>query len=167
VKNIEFKARCWDLQAIRDRLAQQGVGLERRMRQVDTYFNVAEGRLKLREIEGGEAQLVQYFRADQSAARQSDYVVVLVERPGELKQALGRALGVRVVVEKVRELYLWEHTRVHLDAVKGLGTFLELETVIRGQSFEDARGECERIRGALDIKSEDLLSVSYADLLGS
>jgi adenylate cyclase class 2 len=165
VNNIEFKARCWDLQAIRDRLAQRGVGLERRMRQVDTYFKVPSGRLKLREIQGGEAQLVQYFRADESAARQSDYVVVPVERPEELKGALGRALGVRVVVDKVRELYLWEHTRVHLDAVKGLGTFLELETVIRGQSVEEARGECERIQKALGIDAENILSGSYADLL--
>lgn len=176
VKNIEFKARCWDQQEIRGRLAEKGVALDRRMRQVDTYFKVAEGRLKLREIDpgtnraadgGGEAQLVQYFRPDESAARQSDYIVVPVEQPEALKQALTRALGVSVVVDKVRELYLWEHTRVHLDAVKGLGTFVELETVIREQSVEAARGECERIQNALEIKADDMLSVSYADLLRS
>jgi predicted adenylyl cyclase CyaB len=167
VKNIEFKARCWDLQEIRGRLAEEGIALDRRMRQVDTYFNVSEGRLKLREIDLGESQLVQYFRPDESAARQSDYIVVPVERPEELKQALTRALGVSVVVEKVRELYLWEHTRVHLDAVKGLGTFLELETVIREQTVESARGECQRIQKALKINPDDLLSGSYADLLRS
>ena len=167
VKNIEFKARCWDLQDIRGRLAKKGVALERRMRQVDTYFNVAEGRLKLREIDGGESQLVQYFRPDESAARQSDYMVVPVEQPEALKQALTRALGVSVVVEKVRELYLLEHTRVHLDAVKGLGTFVELETVIREQSVEAARGECKRIQKELEINADDLLSGSYADLLRS
>lgn len=174
VKNIEFKARCWDQQEIRGRLAEEGVALERRMRQVDTYFKVAEGRLKLREIDpgtnraadgGGEAQLVQYFRPDESAARQSDYIVVPVEQPEALKQALTRAMGVSVVVDKVRELYLWDHTRVHLDAVKGLGTFVELETVIRGQSAENARAECERIRKTLGIDTDDILSVSYADLV--
>ena len=85
----------------------------------------------------------------------------------DIEQALTRALGVSVVVDKVRELYLWEHTRVHLDAVKGLGTFVELETVIREQSVEVARGECESIQKALEINADDLLSVSYADLLRS
>lgn len=165
VKNIEFKARCWDLQALRDRLKKAGVAPSRRMRQVDTYFRVPGGRLKLREIEAGESQLVQYFRPDENAARQSDYIVVPVDRPEPLKQALTRALGVSVVVDKVRELFLWEHTRVHLDAVKGLGTFVELETVIEKQTAEAARAECERIQKALQISADDLLSVSYADLL--
>jgi adenylate cyclase class 2 len=165
VKNIEFKARCWDLQALRDRLKKAGVVLSRRMRQVDTYFHAPSGRLKLREIDGGESQLVQYFRPDESAARQSDYVVVPISQPEALKQALTRALGVSVVVDKVRELFLWDHTRVHLDAVKGLGTFVELETVIEKQTVEAARTECERIRTALQINADDLLSVSYADLL--
>jgi len=59
VKNVEFKARCPDLQAVRERLEGLGVPLDRRMRQVDTYFNVSSGRLKLREIDSGEAHTAQ------------------------------------------------------------------------------------------------------------
>ena len=108
VKNIEFKARCPDLQAVRDRLRKLGVSLDRRMRQVDTYFNVPTGRLKLREIDPGtnraadgdvEAQLVQYDRPDEQAARACEYIVVAVKDAGGLKQALTLALGVRVVVD--------------------------------------------------------------------
>ena len=43
MKNIEFKARCPNLQAVRDRLGELGVPPARHMRQVDTYFNVPEG----------------------------------------------------------------------------------------------------------------------------
>jgi len=167
VKNIEFKARCPDLQAVRERLKELGVPLARHMRQLDTYFKVASGRLKLREIGDDEAQLVQYDRPDESVARACEYTVVPVKDAAGLKRALSLALGVRVVVDKVRELYLWDHTRVHLDTVEELGTFLELETVVTEQTLEDARAECERIRDSLMIKAEDILSVSYADLIQS
>jgi predicted adenylyl cyclase CyaB len=167
VKNIEFKARCADLQAVRERLEELGVPLDRRMRQVDTYFEVSSGRLKLREIGDGEAQLVQYHRPDESAVRACEYTVVPVKDAAGLKRALSLALGVRVVVDKVRELYLWDHTRVHLDTVEELGTFLELETVVTDQTLENARAECERIKDALMIRDEDILSGSYADLMQS
>jgi predicted adenylyl cyclase CyaB len=162
--NFEIKARCADPAAVRRLLAALGVAMAQRMRQVDTYFHVPRGRLKLREIEGREAQLIQYERPDRTAAHASDYVVAPVAEPEGLKQALTRALGVRGVVEKTRELYLWEHTRVHLDEVTGLGSFLELETVITDQSREEAERECREAQAALGIGPEELIAGSYADL---
>src|SRR4051812_7272072 len=125
--NIEIKARCMEPEAVRRLLAVRGVSLSRRMHQVDTYFHVPRGRLKLREIDEVEAQLIQYDRPDRAAAHASDYIVAPVSEPNPLKQALLHALGVHVVVEKTRELYLWGQTRVHMDEVTGLGCFLELE----------------------------------------
>ena len=37
-------------------------------------------------------------------------------------------MGLRGIVRKERSLWLWRHTRIHLDRVEGLGDFLELET---------------------------------------
>lgn len=165
MQNIEFKARCPHLDAVRKTLRQAGVAPERLMRQVDTYFSVARGRLKLREIDTQQAELIFYQRADQAEARLSDYVRVEVGNPTATLEALTRALGVRCVVKKTRELYLWEHTRVHLDTVEGLGTFLELETIVTDQSLEQARAECERIRIVLGIQAESLVDRSYADMV--
>jgi predicted adenylyl cyclase CyaB len=163
--NIEIKARCADPAAMRRRLAARGVAMAQRMEQVDTYFDVPRCRLKLREIDGREAQLIQYERPDQTAAHASEYVVAPVGEPAPLKQALTRALGLRGVVEKTRELYLWEHTRVHLDEVAGLGSFLELETVVTDQSREEAEQECREVQAALGIGNEELVVGSYMDLL--
>jgi predicted adenylyl cyclase CyaB len=135
------------------------------MHQIDTYFVVPHGRLKLREIEGERAELIHYYRPDTLVAHPSDYVIARVSDPGSLKDALSRALGLRVVVEKRRELYLWGHTRIHLDEVTGLGSFLELETVIADQTREEAERECREVQAALGIREEDLVSGSYADLL--
>src|SRR6476620_6549465 len=140
--NIEIKARCVDPEAVRSRLAARSVSLSRRMRQVDTYFHIPRGRLKLRETDAAETQLIQYDRPDHAAAHASDYVVAPIGEPGPLKQALTLALGVRIVVEKTRDLYLWSHTRVHLDEVTGLGCFLELETVVTEKTVEQAEEEC-------------------------
>ncbi len=165
MNNVEFKARGGDLATLRVTLGRSGVPLERCMRQVDTYFHVPRGRLKLREIDDQRAELIFYQREDRAEARVSDYVRTAVENPMAMKEALGRALGVRCVVDKTRELYLWDRTRVHLDTVEGLGAFMELETVVTDQSLTDARAECERIRAALGVSPQDLLDRSYADMV--
>jgi predicted adenylyl cyclase CyaB len=123
---------------------------------------VPRGRLKLREIEGATAELIQYARPDEPAARASDYVIASIPDPAPLREALARALGVRAVVAKRRTLFLWRHTRVHLDDIEGLGAFLELETVITDQSEADARAE---IAEALAIRDQDQLACSYVDLV--
>ena len=43
------------------------------------------------------------------------------------------------MVEKTRRLFIWRHTRIHLDEVKGLGVFLELETVAKEIDLDAAR----------------------------
>lgn len=165
MQNVEFKARCASLDSLRKILDDRGVALEKCMHQVDTYFQVPQGRLKLRQIDGQRTELIHYQRANKAEARLSDYVRVEIGDPSATSQALTRALGVCCVVDKTRELYLWEQTRVHLDRVVGLGEFLELETVVTVQSEAEARAECERIRSTLGVELEDLLDKSYADMV--
>ena len=47
-----------------------------------------------------------------------------------LVETLAGVLKTRGVVTKRREVFLIGRTRVHLDDVKGLGTFVELEVVL-------------------------------------
>src|SRR5215831_13048600 len=101
--NIELKARLHDLAAAREiaqRIATRYLGIER---QIDTYFHCAQGRLKLREVNGAKAQLVAYHRSDRQDAKQSDYHLIDVVEAGRLKGALADVLGIRIVVDKRRE----------------------------------------------------------------
>jgi predicted adenylyl cyclase CyaB len=164
MKNIEIKARAADLGAVRERLAKQGIMPAATLLQMDTYFDAPHGRLKLREIEGEEAQLIQYHRPDEAEPHASDYVIAPVVDPAALNEALARALGIHTVVEKRRELYLWGHTRIHLDEVTGLGSFVELETVVTDQTEEEAKRECQAVQAVLGIREPDLMRHSYADL---
>ena len=93
-------------------------------------------------------------------------MILPTREPAALKGALSKALGVSGVVRKRREVYHVEGTRVHLDAVEGLGEFIELEAVLRpGESAEDGRERVREIRDALGISAEDLIDRAYIDLI--
>jgi adenylate cyclase class 2 len=169
MRNHELKARCSDLAAAEAAAAGLGGWDAGTLIQRDTYFHVPHGRLKLREItpHGGPAtaELIQYHRPDQVEARVSDYVIVPISDAEAMGAALTRALGVRAVVVKARRLYLWRHTRIHLDTVEELGAFIELETVLTDESDAEAQAELARAAAALDIRDEDRVAASYVDLL--
>jgi predicted adenylyl cyclase CyaB len=166
--NFELKAHCADLALTRERahaIATRWLGVDH---QVDTYFETAAGRLKLRESSLSGAQLVPYLRPDAPLARRSDYVVIPLPDPERTKQLLAEVLGIHRIVRKAREIGLFENVRIHLDRVEGLGDFVELEAVWDG----DGAGEAEQarkvtfLRERLAIRDEDLVAASYEGLLG-
>jgi adenylate cyclase len=134
--------------------------------QKDTYFNSENSRLKLREINDKKFVLIQYDRADQKKAKVSEYSIYETKAPDKLKSCLIKSLGIKTIVEKVRVLYQIKNTRIHLDKVKDLGCFIELETVVHDESqMEKLRKENQEIRELLKIKSKDLVERSYSDIL--
>jgi len=165
--NVEFKARCADLDGARSILLALGASGPTPDRQVDTYFAVPHGRLKLREGTV-ERALIHYRRADDAGPKRSD-VTLYPTGPdaSALKAALAAALGVRVVVDKHREILWLDHVKCHLDRVEGLGTFVEVEAIARdARDTEDAlRQRCDALLHALGVKESDLVAGSYADLL--
>ncbi len=165
-RNIELKARVASLDTAREiaqRIATQDVGA---LRQIDTYFHVPRGRLKLREIVGQGAELIAYHRSDAAHARGSDYHLVPIADPPLLKQALSATLGVRIVVDKIRHVLLYDNVRVHLDSVQGVGEFLEFESVLGGE-IDDAAGRAQLdwLSREFRIASADIVPQSYSDLL--
>ena len=135
------------------------------MKQLDTYFNVPQGRLKLREIDTHKAELIYYERSDLAESRYSNYQVCDIPEPIVFKQIATMAMGVKGVVEKQRELWMFGDTRIHLDEVKKLGQFVELETVIHDQTEEQAQREHQLVKDTLGIKEDDLVAGSYSDMV--
>jgi homotetrameric cytidine deaminase len=166
MRNIELKAR--DPQPGRTLELALAAGAEDQgeIAQRDTYFARARGRLKLREQAPGEAELIQYRRADAPDARESEYRRVPAADAAALREALDDALGTLVVVEKRRRLLLSDGVRIHLDDVQGLGSFVELEGVAaEGSDLAAERDNVERLRAALEIAEDQLVPQSYSDLL--
>jgi homotetrameric cytidine deaminase len=165
-RNVELKA--IDTDPDRSLAICRELGAEDRgvLVQRDTYFRVGAGRLKLREEQPGGATLVQYDRADDPQARLSAYRLIAVEDADGLRTALDAALGTLVVVDKERHLFLWDGVRIHLDRVRDLGTFVELEGVAAADSdLEDERAKVAHLQAALGIDAERILADSYSDRL--
>lgn len=166
--NIELKARCEDLGRLRERCESLGAESQDPERQIDTYFRVAHGRLKLRESLQSGPELIHYIRGDVAGARESHYQLYRVEDAEGLKTILEKALGVKAVVAKRREIYLIGNVRVHLDKVQDLGSFVELEGIVENLAELVYVGdEVQRLRQALGIEDHALVKESYADLIGT
>lgn len=165
-ENIELKARAadWDRQIEAARaLSDAGEELE----QEDSFFPCARGRLKLRELGPGRgAQLIFYSRPDRAGPKSSEYDISPVADPATMRALLGKALGLGRVVRKRRSLLLVGQTRVHFDAVEGLGRFIELEVCLRpGQSRDEGAAIARGLMERLGIADADLIEGAYTDLL--
>ena len=164
-RNIELKARLGSLDAARataQRLATAHLGW---LHQIDTYFRVPQGRLKLREIEGQPAQLISYQRSNAAAARASEYRIAPVASTATVKAALTAFRGILVIVDKSREVFLYHNVRIHLDQVQDLGTFLEFEAVL-DETIDDATGhsQVDWLCRQFEITPADRVPQSYSDL---
>jgi len=86
----------------------------------------------------------------------------------ELKQALSAALGVRAIVDKRREIFMYENVRIHLDEVQGLGQFLEFEAVLGPEESPEAgHVKVDFLSRQFGIDASDLVPISYGDMTRS
>jgi predicted adenylyl cyclase CyaB len=166
--NVEIKARVSNplrLQTLAQALSDDAGTL---LQQDDTFFHTPQGRLKLRTLAPTHGELIYYERADAAGPRPSRYEVAPTSTPAALLATLAAALGVRGVVRKQRRLYLLGQTRVHIDAVEGLGTFVELEWGMQpGQTHADGVRAVAELMQRLEITEAELIAGAYIDLLGT
>ncbi len=138
------------------------------MQQTDRYFEVSEyRRVKLRTIKAADAarsELIEYERPETEGIRVSRYRITPVRsEDGACAVPKGPPI---VVVEKSREVLLWDNVRIHLDTVSSLGNYLELEAVIDEAHDETTcRRQVDLLLSALSIDADDLVKASYADLV--
>jgi len=163
--NVEIKAKCKDIERIRKILESENARFEGTDLQKDTYFQTLEGRLKLRQ--GNiEKCLISYHRPNQAGPKRSDITLYHTENTETLRKMLSRHLGVKVVVDKVRDIYFIDNIRFHLDSVKNLGTFVEIESCSDDPNDENKLLEqTKEYIQKFGIKEEDLIDHSYSDML--
>lgn len=164
--NVEIKARCSDPSSIRQYLILNGAEFKGLDEQTDTYFNVPNGRLKLRE--GNiENNLIYYERTNQSRPKNSHFNLVKIEDAEGLRVVLTKSIGIKVVVQKRREIYYINNVKFHIDEVPGLGSFVEIEAgnILADLSQEQLKEQCDFYLKEFGIKETDLIDVSYSDML--
>lgn len=164
--NIEIKARHGNISKVREILKFQKAVFKGTDHQIDTYFNVSFGRLKLRE--GNiENYLIHYDRENKAGPKQSNVILYKVTLGSSLKELITKALGVLAKVDKLREIYFIDNVKFHLDEVKKLGSFIEIEAIDKegGRSKDELLEQCNHYLTLFDIPKKDLIADSYSDLL--
>ncbi|MFH4982058.1 hypothetical protein AB6A40_008767 [Gnathostoma spinigerum] len=170
MRNVELKARVNDVSMVIELAsALTSEGPSEVLKQHDVFFSSPNGRLKLRNILKGSkksAELIFYDRPDDDGPKLSEFVRVPVEHPQILRQVLEKSMGVIAEVRKKRMVYIYNQTRIHIDHVEGLGSFIELEVCLHeNQTVEEGQRMANEIAAQLCIDKCDLVRGSYMDLL--
>lgn len=164
--NVEIKARIADPLFIRKYLLDHRAKFIGTDEQTDTYFNVAEGRLKLREglIENN---LIYYKRIDGGKPKSSHFHLLKIDQSGTLKEILAQSCGIKIIVQKKREIFYIDNVKFHIDYLDGLGFFMEIEAgnILADKTENELREQCIFYMNELGITAKDLVAGSYSDLL--
>ena len=161
-RNLELKVPCNSFGKIRSYLKEINADYKGELIQKDIYYHIENRLLKLR-IENGEPSLIKYNRDETGKDRWSDFQVIKFSE-GNAEEFLKDIFNIDTIVEKKRLVYIYNNTRVHLDTVKDLGDFLELETLVLN-GLEDARIRFNDIINKLKINLNDQIKNSYKFLI--
>ncbi len=189
MQNVELKAELRDPLIAREVCKQLGCTLVGTMRQTDTYYRITAGRLKKREIihgpltpgptpaipadaSDGEApaqvetqvEYIFYDRPNTTASKISQFSIY--NEHGFLERFGREPLPILVQVQKVRTLYMIDNTRVHLDEVERLGSFIEFEYFVsKKHTREEGHVFLSKLRHEFRFAMGELIDRSYSDLL--
>jgi len=164
MKNLETKAKFQDIEKAESLFKQLGAKKVKTMRQIDTYFNVPSGRLKLRTFNPADSELIFYERKENSNQRWSNYYTFHITKPKNFIEFLQKALPIKVVVDKIRTLYRYKNARIHLDKVAKLGGFVEIEVEVN-KGDAQAKKLMRELLAFLKIPQKNFIKKSYSDLL--
>jgi len=165
---VELKAKVGSLEPFRKKIESLKAEYVGTFRQIDTYYEVPQGRLKLRETEGkNKAQLVYYERPDVQSPKQAQVFIIELTKPQFMKQFLNKVLRTKTVVDKQRAIFRLEGTQVHLDMVQNLGAYVEFErqTENTPKATQKAHETLRRLMQTFELKLETLQKGSYSDLI--
>ncbi|MBB6610073.1 class IV adenylate cyclase [Pontibacter sp. Tf4] len=164
--DITIKARCPDPANAEATLLEHGAHFAGLDIQTDTYYETDYGKLKHRQ--GNiENVLIHYNRKAAGNASETE-VLLYLKNPGA--ETIAQICGeqrVLMQVRKTRRIFFVENVKFHIDFIESLGWFLEIEAIdLEGSLGKDLlRHQCNHYRDLLQIEEENLVHVSYTDLL--
>lgn len=166
IKNFEFKAKVDSLEKYENKLLTLNPIYQGLDHQIDTYFNVQKGRLKLRE--GNiENSLINYNRDNISGSKESEIILYKHEPNIALKHILTLQLGVKIVVDKKRKIYFIDNVKFHFDIVTDLGIYIEVEAIDSKNEFtiEALKNQCDKYFTFFELTDINIIDKSYSDLI--
>lgn len=167
--NVELKAVVRDPQQLRARVDRLPIKEKFTLSQRDIFFSFPMGRLKYRQDQVHEPELILYFRPDAASLKKSHYIRMRVPRwLRSILTPIGRRWPKQGEVRKTRTVYLLDDTRIHLDDVEEIGSYVELEILVsKSNPQREAWMTAAGLTDKLGIRSEDMCDGAYLDLVRS
>ncbi|MEO7265209.1 MAG: class IV adenylate cyclase [Ferruginibacter sp.] len=164
--NIEFKARIMNIKAAEEKLQQLNPIFIGEDLQTDTYYNVPQGRLKLRE--GNiENALIYYERENLAGSKQSNVILYEHTPSSQLKSLIEKVHGIKTIVIKRRKIYFIDNVKFHFDHVENLGEFMEVEAIDKDGSIPVTmlQMQADKYSSFFEISPQDFIELSYSDMM--
>lgn len=164
MQNVECKYELRDYSLARSIALATDCTFIATLKQKDTYYRLTTGRLKRRECIGEPPEYIFYDRPNDARPRVSSFMVY---SESEAQTRFGSTpLPAWRSVRKVRELFMFENVRIHLDKVEDLGDFLEFEALVSpSHHMSHCHAAVALLRDRFSPALGEPLSVSYVDLL--
>ena len=165
--NLEIKVTTSNLEEVKDKAIKIDAKNKATLSQIDTYFLVGDKRLKLRE-EKDTNYIVYYVRSNKKDSKLSKYKIIDIPKNlvWLVKKLFSFIFGIKIIVNKKRNLFMYKNTRIHFDDVKNLGTYIELETVFNTkQNEDDLVAEHNFVIKTLGLDTLEKIPNSYSDLI--
>ena len=165
--NLEIKIRVFNSDEIKKKVLDIQAKFLGTLFQVDTYFIVGDRRLKLRE-EKNKSYFVYYKRPNILGSKFSKYYIVNIPVSFSkiIKKVASFIFGIKIVVNKKRDLFIYKNTRIHLDKIDELGEFIELETVfVKNLTEYELKEEHYFVINYLGLNDLEKIKESYSDLI--
>lgn len=159
--NLELKIKVNSHKSLLEKIKSIKAEHINTINQKDIYYKVRKGLLKLR-IEKKRNTLIKYLR-DEKGKRWSNFQLLRLSGDNPEKY-LNDILITDTIVQKKRMLYMYKNTRIHLDSVKGLGNFLELESVVV-KNKKSSEKEFNELVKLLNLDLSKQIKASYKDLI--
>lgn len=161
--NFELKTKISDCAKTLERIKSIGATYKETMNQVDYYFQTGAEKEKIREINNKEIHLISYKRSEKKGRKDSNYTIKIISL--EQKKSLLEQKPLLCLVDKIRQLWIYKNTRIHIDNVVGLGDFMELETVVGNISKSQGANEFGEVVNKLGIEFNKTEPFSYSDMV--
>ena len=173
---VELKLRA-DHESLRERLDDAGADQIEHRRQIDTYYDAPHRsfadtdealRIRREEPADGDAVTKLTYKGPlvEAASKTREEHETVVDDDEALQGVLaGLGFEPAAVVEKDRTYFSFDGYTVVLDAVDGLGEFVEIEREVPEAEVEAAREEAIALLERLGLDPDEQIRTSYLGLL--
>lgn len=164
-KDYTLKAKVNSFTAIEDELSRLKALFVGTDKQTDYYFQVAKGKLKLRQ--GTIENLITHYERIPENGIEKTIVYRYEKNPSlEEIESLKESRNIIGKVEKQRKIYWLENVKIHLDKMNDGQQFIEVEAIDVSNRFteNDLRVQCFEIQSKLGINDEDVIRTGYLPL---